>query len=450
MGAVMVFLIDSRQKVRQYLTWLVAIGLGIVLLARSSLGLAAFVPLDQTVAIVNNQVIMASTLNQRVAFVRANLVQQGTPLPAPDVLSKQVLNHMVLEDIQLQLAHKAGFRVSAAELTQALNNIARQNQMNLVQFKQQVESEGVSYEELREQIKREILIHQIQQKEVGGQIVVTQQEVDNFLANHQQQLEQNVSYHLAHILIAVPEDATPGQIQSAQRKAEALVKKLQQGANFKQLAISDSDGPNALKGGDLGWRSSGELPGLFVDAVANLKAGQITTPLRSPNGFHILQLLAKKGGDNEYVEQTHVRHILIKTTAVRDEQQAKDLVNQLRQQIVDKKASFAQLARKFSDDPVSAAKGGDLGWVESANLAPAFSKVMNDAALDKVSQPFMTQYGWHILEVLGRRQVNVSDQVKTNKARQYVYQRKYQQELQAWLRKIKSEAYIDIKADAVD
>jgi peptidyl-prolyl cis-trans isomerase SurA len=145
-----------------------------------------------------------------------------------------------------------------------------------------------------------------------------------------------------------------------------------------------------------------------------------------------------------------VRHILIKTTAVRDEQQAKDLVNQLRQQIVDKKASFAQLARKFSDDPVSAAKGGDLGWVESANLAPAFSKVMNDAALDKVSQPFMTQYGWHILEVLGRRQVNVSDQVKTNKARQYVYQRKYQQELQAWLRKIKSEAYIDIKADAVD
>ncbi|MCY0963812.1 peptidylprolyl isomerase [Parathalassolituus penaei] len=399
--------------------------------------------LDRVAAVVDDDVVMQSELDQRIDYIRRQ--NRGANLPDNATLSHQVLERLVIESIQKQQANRAGIRISDAQLNEALERIAAQNKMTLPQFREAMEAEGVPFEVAREQIQNEMLMSRLQRGMVGEKIQITDQDVDLFLASEMGKMTAAAEYHLGHILVSVPAEATPDDFNKAEQRVRDILRRLRAGADFRSTAIAESDGRNALEGGDLGWRKETQLPGIFADVVPKLGVGQISEPIRSSSGFHLVQLQEKRGGNSQVITQYHVRHILVSPNELRDKSETEALASSLYQRL-QKGGDFAALAREYSNDPGSATNGGDLGWANPGDMVPEFDNTMQQAAIGQVSAPFETRFGWHILQVLETRQSDIGADLQRNQIRQQLYQRRFEEELPIWLRKIRAEAYVDIKS----
>ena len=405
---------------------------------------AAVQPLDKVVAIVDNDVIMQSQLDQRVHEVQQTIAKRGQGVPPASVLDQQVLERLIVENLQLQIGERSGIRITDEELNQAIGTIAQRNNMTIEQFRQALAHDGLSYEDAREQVRREMIISRVRQRRVAERIQVTDQEVKNFLASDLGKMQMSEEYHLANILIPTPESASSEAIQNAAKQAEEVYNKLKQGADFAQMAIARSGSDTALEGGDMGWRKAAQLPPPFDRMLSDMPVGDVTPPVRTPGGFIILKLNAKRGGGSVVVDEVHVRHILIKPSEIRTEAQTKELAAKIYDRISSGE-DFATLAKTYSEDPGSALNGGDLNWVDPNSLVPEFREAMADTPQGVLSKPFKTQYGWHVLEVLGRRATDSTTQAREQQAMNALRNRKYDEELQSWLRQIRDEAYVEIK-----
>ena len=403
--------------------------------------------LDRIVAVVNDDVIMQSQLYDRLHEVKSQLQQQGTPLPPTSVLEKQVLDQLILTRLQLQEAESTGIRVSDETLNATIQRIAQANKVTLAQFRSILDKEGYSYDRFRHDIRNEILITRLRQRDVDNRVMVTDQEIDNYLATRSHQGKGNVEYHLRHILIAVPDNASLGQMQKAQAVAETVLKDLRAGQDFQKLAMKYSDGQQALKGGDLGWLKASDVPTLFSDMVADMKEGQISDLIKGASGYHIIKMVGVRNGAKHVITQTHVRHILLRTNELVTDQAAKQELEQLRLRILGGD-NFATLAKSHSNDTVSAAKGGDLGWVNPGDLVPEFEEVMNSLKPGEISEPFKTRYGWHIVQVLGRRKYDNSKELRRERAREAIRKRKLQEARENWLREMRDDAYVEYRLNS--
>lgn len=401
-------------------------------------------PLDRVVAIVDNDVVMQSQLDARLREVQQTIDKRGGALPPENVLSQQVLERLIIENIQLQIGERSGIRITDEELNQAMSTIAQRNGMSLEQFREALARDGLSYADARDQVRREMIISRVRQRRVAERIQVTDQEVQNFLASDLGKMQLSEEFRLANILIPVSEGASSSEIQAAERQAQEVYQQLQQGADFAQLAIARSASETALEGGEMGWRKAGQLPPPFDSMISQLNPGEVTEPVRTPGGFIILKLIEKRGGDTQVRDEVHVRHILIKPSEIRSEEETRRLVERLYQRIIDGE-DFAELAKSFSEDPGSALNGGDLNWIDPNALVPEFREVMNNTPSGELSKPFKSPYGWHVLEVMGRRATDSSAQFREQQAVNVLRNRKYDEELQAWLRQIRDEAYVETK-----
>ncbi|RLA46109.1 MAG: molecular chaperone SurA [Gammaproteobacteria bacterium] len=403
---------------------------------------AATEVIDQVAAIVDDDIIMASELRDRVAGMTENLQARGVKLPPEDTLIRETLDRLILESIQLQLGRRVGVRISDAQLNAAIERIASQNRMTMDQFRMALEQQGQSYAGMREQVRREMIIQGVQGGNVNRRVQISEQEVDNFLANEEGQKLTQPEYHIIHALLAVSPDASDAEIASAQTYVNNMVKRIHAGEPYNQ-AISSSAGQYTFTGGDLGWRKLDDLPSLFSDVAPGLAVGETADPIHSDNGFHLIYMAEKRGAE-DMVAQTEVRHILIKPSEIMTDEQAGALVVELRVR-AESGEDFAELAREYSEDIGSAQEGGELGWTSPGQMVPEFEKVMNNTAIDQISEPIRTQYGWHILQVQGRRKSDMTNEASRAKAMDYLHNRKYQEELDAWLQQIRDEAFVDIK-----
>ncbi|WP_150128046.1 peptidylprolyl isomerase SurA [Pseudomonas frederiksbergensis] len=410
---------------------------------------AAVQSIDKVVAIVDNDVVMQSQLDQRVHEVQQTIAKRGGGTPPTGVLEQQVLERLIVENLQLQIGERSGIRITDEELNQAVGTIAQRNNMTVDQFRAALTHDGLSYDDARDQIRREMIISRVRQRRVAERIQVSEQEVKNFLASDLGKVQLSEELHLANILIGTPESANSEAIQNAARQAMEIYQQLKQGADFSQLAIAKSASDNALEGGDMGWRKAAQLPPPFDRELSAMSVGEITQPARTPGGFIILKVLEKRGGGNQVRDEVHVRHILIKPSEIRSEEETKRLAQKLYERI-SAGEDFAELAKSYSEDPGSALNGGDLNWIDPNALVPEFREVMAKTQQGQLSKPFKTQYGWHVLEVLGRRATDSTAQAREQQAMTVLRNRKYDEELQTWLRQIRDEAYVEIKLPGVD
>ena len=404
---------------------------------------AAVQTLDHIVAIVNDEVITRQELAKRYAEVAQNLSRQNTPLPPREVLEKQLLERMVTELALQQHARTTGVRVDPTQVERALQRIAAQNKLDLAGLAAALEKEGQSLDSMRNTIRNELLIARARERDVDNRISVGDAEIEGYLQTQVQQGAET-EYNFAHILVTVPENASPEQIQARRARAEDILAQLAKGADFAQLSASYSDAPNALQGGASAWRASGKMPALFTDALKPLQPGQVAPLLRSSNGFHILKLNDKRGLDATLsVTQTHARHILIKTNELTSEADARNRLLQLKERI-DNGVKFDELARLHSED-ASASKGGDLGWINPGDTVPDFEKAMNALQPGEASGPIQSPFGWHLIQVLGRRDQDVTQERQKLMARQAIRERKAEEAFQDWVRQIRDSAYVELR-----
>ncbi len=402
--------------------------------------------LDRVIAVVDSGVIMESQLNDRVQSIVFRLRQNGTELPPKKELENQVLERLIVEEIQLQMAERAGIKISDEELNSTISQIANQNQMDLEDFKESLDSNGESYRGFRESIEREMIISRVQRAKVGRNIQISEQEIENFLNSEEGKNKLAEQYNVQQILISLRGDASNSLKEEAEEKIKEVMSKLNDGESFEKIAATYSAGQNALEGGSLGWRKESELPSLFAETVVKLKPGEVSDPIRSGAGFHILKLREKRGNTVKYEDQTLVRHILVQPSEIRSETQTELLINEIFTKL-EEGEDFKILARQYSEDPGSKMSGGDLGWTPSGTFTPEFESVMNNSELNEVSKPFKSQFGWHILEVLDRRNEDVSEEQRKNGAFRIIFDRKFEQELQRTLIELRAEAFVDIKID---
>ncbi|MEQ1528725.1 MAG: peptidylprolyl isomerase [Methylococcales bacterium] len=404
-------------------------------------------PLDRIIAVVEEDVILDRELQQEVAAIEERIRAGNAELPPAYILRKQVLERMIVDKLQRQLAEKAGINVTEEMLTSSASDIARRNNMSLKEFKEQLEGQGMPYQSFLANMRNEIIVNQLRGREIGGRVKVTDREIEHYLETQDKIGEVGVQYHLGHILIAVKEAAASADIQKAKAKADALVEKLRAGQDFSQTAISNSDDANALKGGDLGWRTINDVPTLFTEAVGKLRQGELSDPIRSASGFHIIKILEMKGADGQHmVTKTKVRHILVKTNELVDDAEAKKRLLALKARIADGD-DFAALARAHSDDKGSALKGGSLDWVGPGDLVKEFEEAMTQLNINEISEPIQTQFGWHLIQVLERENKDNSDEYKKNLVRDAIRKRKIEEETELWLRRLRDEAYVEIYED---
>jgi peptidyl-prolyl cis-trans isomerase SurA len=404
------------------------------------------VEIDRIVAVVNDDVIVYSALQTRVRTVVEQLENSGVPAPPGDVLEKQVLEQLIIDRLQMQIAADTGIRIDDESLNRQIADIARQNNLSLRQFRDVLKRDGYDFAAFREEIRNELIKSRVQQRQVQSRVQVTDRDIDNFLATREKQGGNTADYRIGHILVAVPDGASPEQLAEARDEIEDILARLNAGANFGRTAAAESDGRQALEGGDLGWRKDGELPTLFENVVPELKKGEVSDIIRSSSGFHLVKLLDVRGTERHVINQTHAQHILIKTTEVVSGQDVRARLLLLRSRILNG-ADFNQLARASSDDPGSAVKGGSLGWLSPGDTIPTFEKNMDALALGEISAPFETQFGWHILQVLGRRDRDSTEEVRRANAATALRERKVDEELQSWFRQIRDEAYIEYRLD---
>ena len=404
--------------------------------------------IDRIVAIVNKDVITQHDLEERVTLVISQLKRQNTPLPAADVLERQVLERMITDRVQVQFALETGVRVDDLQLDRTVGMIAEQNRMSLADFRRALEREGVPFDKFREDIRREILISRLKEREVDSKIQIGESEIDNFL-EEVKSTPQGTEFNISHILVSVPESASPEQIEMRLKRAQEAAARAKGGADFAQVAVSYSDAADALAGGGMGWRPQDRLPELFAVTLAKMKPGDVSEVLRSPAGFHVLKLVDRRGGSTGaafVVEQTNPRHILVRVTEVVSEAEARRRIGVLRQRIADG-ANFAEIARLNSDDTGSATRGGDLGWVVPGDLVPEFERAMNELKPNELSQLVRTPFGVHLIQVLGRRAADVSGDRKRVEARKVLRDRRADEAYQEWVRQLRDRAYVELRLD---
>jgi len=398
-------------------------------------------PLDHIVAVVNEDVITNTMLKNRIGDFQKQLELSQLSRIDPETLKKQVLERMIRDTIQLQQAKQFGITIDDLMLNRLLEQLATNNNMSLEQFRETIEKEGLNYTRFREQTREDLIIKQLQQRIIASKISVSDQEVQQYIEQNESLDSSKITYHLRHILIATPEEASAEDINKAKEKAESVYMKITHGSKFEDQAIKESSGRNALNGGDLGERKANELPQLFVDAVKDLKPGESSKPVRSASGFHLLQLISSSN-DPQMVQQIHARHILIRPSSEVSNEQARNTLLDLKQKIEDGK-SFAELASEYSEDPGSKIKGGDLGWAGPGDFVADFENVANSLPAGQISEPFKSSFGWHILEVLEKRDFDQAKTNKENQARSAIEKRKSEEELNLWLRRIRNEAYVE-------
>lgn len=401
-------------------------------------------PLDKVVAVVNDDVITESELAEQTDVLRQQLVAKNMQLPSEAVLRKQVLQHLIDVDLQLQLAKNNNITIDSTELDESIARIATENKLSLTELREELAKQGLSWESYRDNVRKEMLIARIQQRSVGKDVIVSSQQVSDYLKTFQNNEKTQQLFHVENIVIPVPEEPTTEQLSKAREKARMLLTKLKHGDDFNRLAIAESSGEYALEGGDLGERHLAELPEVFANEVLRMKVGDVAGPIRTGNGFQLIKLVSvNENKAHHEVTKTHVRHILLKQDANTTTAEANKQINNLYQQLKSGK-DFAVMAKQYSLDAASAAKGGDLGWVVPDELVPTFAKAMNALPLNVVSKPVKSPFGWHLIEVLERKTEDDSEMFKRQQVRQFLQQRKFAEAVQNWQQHIRTDAYVNI------
>ena len=412
----------------------------------SSTASQANTPLDKIAAVVNSDVVMLSEINTRARVLRSSS-KQASGL-SPQQLQVEALDDLILERLQMQQAKQRGINIDPISLNKTLEQIAQRNKLSLGQFRQALQREGINYEEYRQQVRNKLVMESLRKRQVDARINVSKQEIQDLIVSQSSKLNQGVQYKLQHILVAAPNGIPIAQSNKAKQRAEKLRKKIIASGNFNAVAKSSSDNYAAEKGGNLGWQASEKLPKSFNRVLSLLEVGAISAVVRDPKGFHILKLLEKRGGQQQakggLVTKARVQHILVKVDNTRNNTQAKQSIESIKQKLTQGE-SFAVLAKQYSDDPGSKGNGGNLGWVSEKSLVPAFAKVMSQQALNTVSTPFKSRFGWHVLQVLERRQADTRTERLKLKAQEFIGQRKLEEEYDAWLQRLKGEAYIEYR-----
>ena len=402
--------------------------------------------LDRVAAIVNDGVVLNSELEAQVDVISVRLRQQKLELPPQNVLRQQVLERLVLQEIQMQRANRAGVKVPDETVNAALQDVAKRNGLTLSQLPDALAKQGEDYAAYREDLRKEITLSLLRQRDVLQHISVTPREIDQFLDKQAKTPSERNEYNVSHILIAVAQEASLAQLDQAAKRAADVYQRAKGGEDFAKLAVANSNSQTALEGGALGWRKGSELPTFLSDVIARLKPGEVSEPLRTPTGYHIIRLNEVRGASEKAVEdQIHVRHILMKTTELADDATVRQKLTALRERIL-KGEEFAGLARTTSEDPGSATEGGELGWAGPGTFAPEFEQAIAGLKDNEVSEPFHTQYGWHIAQVLGRRRFDNTDELKRRQAMEAIRAGKADEETELWMRRMRDEAYVEYKS----
>ena len=401
--------------------------------------------LDKVAAVVNEGVVLQSELDEQVVVIAQRLRQQGLELPPQNVLRQQVLERLVVQEIQMQRAKRGGIRINDEQLNAALAEVAQRNGIPLAQLPEALAQQGIEYGSYRESIRKELTLQVLRQRDVIQKINVSPRELDQFLEKQKGRPSELNEYNLSHILIAVPQAATAAQLEEAARRASDVYERAKKGEDFSRLAVAYSNSQTALEGGSLGWRKGPEIPTVLADLVTGLKPGGISEPLRTPSGYHIVKLNEVRGADVQtVVQQVKARHILLKPTEIQDDATVEQRLRTIRERIV-KGEDFAAVAKVVSEDPGSASEGGDLGWTGPGTFVPEFEQVLQELKPDEISQPFHTQFGWHIVQLQGRREFDNTEELRRQRAFVQLRESKADEETELWLRRLRDEAYVETK-----
>jgi peptidyl-prolyl cis-trans isomerase SurA len=401
--------------------------------------------LDRVAAVVNDGIVLQSELDEQVILITERLRGQKLDLPPENVLRQQVLERLVLQEIQMQRADRANLKVPDEALNSAMQDVAQRNNIPLAQLPEALAAQGIDYAAYRDAMRKELTLTLLRQRDVIQRISVTPREIDQYLEKQKNAPEQSGEYNVSHILIAVPQAATPDQLVSADKRAEDVARRAKSGEDFGKLAVAYSNSQTALDGGALGWRKGSELPTFLNDVIARLKPGEVSEPLRTPTGYHIVRLNEVRGTNQQViVEQVHARHILMKPNELQDDATVRQKMGQIRERI-EKGEDFAGLAQTSSEDPGSASEGGDLGWANPGTFVPEFEAELAKLKDNEISQPFRSQYGWHIVQVLGRRKFDNTDELKRRHAAEAIRASHADEETELWMRRLRDEAYVEYK-----
>jgi peptidyl-prolyl cis-trans isomerase SurA len=402
--------------------------------------------LDRIAAIVNTGVVLNSQLEEQTEEITERLRQQKTELPPRNVLRQQILERLVVEEIQVQRADKLGIQVSDEMLNGALDDVAKRNNISFADLPQALAQQGIDYRTFRDEIRRQMTLQLLRQRDVIGRINVSPRELEQFMSRQQNAPDRNAEYNVSHILISVPVSASPEQIEAREARAREVFDKAQGGNDFAQLAVTFSDSSTNIEGGSLGWRRGSQLPSILAEQVAKMKPGQTSEPIRTPSGFHLFRLNEVRGGvQQSVVNQVHARHILLRTNELEDDQTVQQKLANVRTRVLDGKEDFAAIAAVTSQDPGSAADGGDLGWAGPGSFVPEFEKQIEGLKENDISQPFKTQYGWHIVQLLGRRQHDSTEDLRRQRAFAELREAKAEEETELWLRRLRDEAFVEYR-----
>ena len=402
--------------------------------------------LDRIAAIVNDGVVLNSQLEEQTEEITERLRQQKTELPPRNVLRQQILERLVVEEIQIQRANKLGIQVSDEMLNGALDDVARRNQIGFADLPQALSQQGIDYRNFRDEIRRQMTLQMLRQRDVIGRINVSPRELEQFMARQQNAPDRNAEYNVSHILISVPVSASPEQIEAREARAREVFNKAQGGEDFAQLAVTYSDSSTNIEGGSLGWRRGSQLPSILADNIPKMKPGQTSEPIRTPSGFHLFRLNEVRGGvQQSVVAQVHARHILLRTNELEDDQTLQQKLAGIRTRVLEGKEDFAAIAAVTSQDPGSAADGGDLGWAGPGTFVGEFEKQIGALSDNEISQPFKTQYGWHIVQLLGRRQHDATEDMRRQRAFAELREAKAEEETELWLRRLRDEAFVEYR-----
>jgi peptidyl-prolyl cis-trans isomerase SurA len=402
--------------------------------------------LDRIAAVVNDGVVLMSRLDAQTEEVIERLRQQNTELPPRNVLRKQILERLVLEEIQVQRAERLGIQVSDEMLNSALVDVARRNNIGFADLPQALQQQGVDYREFRDEIRRQMTLQLLRQRDVLGRINVSPRELEQFMARQRNAPDQNAEYNVSHILISTPVTASPEQIEAREARAKEVHGKASAGEDFAQLAVAYSDSSTNIEGGSLGWRRGSQLPSIVAEQVAGMKAGQVSEPIRTPSGFHLFRLNEVRGGAGAaVVAQVHARHILMRTSELEDDQTVEQKLANIRNRVLSGGEDFGAIAAVTSQDPGSAADGGDLGWAGPGTFVPEFEKQLEGLKENEITQPFKTQYGWHLVQMLGRRMHDATDDVRRQGAFAELRESKAEEETELWLRRLRDEAFVEYR-----
>jgi len=402
--------------------------------------------LNRIVAIVNDDVILSSELNAAIDRIVEQLRANDKPVPDRPVLAKQVLERLIVETLQLEIAERNGISVDDSMINEEIRMLTEQSGISMTEFRDVLVRDGYDYGEFREGLGKQLLIQQVRRQMVASRIKVTDQEIDNLQATLKASGQSDVEYQLSHILISIPEASSPEEIQAAEQRANNILERLGSGADFSEIAIAESDGQTALEGGDIGWRKLGQIPGLFLESVEVMQVDDVSDLIRSSGGFHIIKLTGKRGDERHIVQQTKARHILLKPDTVNLEEDVRIRIEKLEARLRGGE-DFAALARSNSQDTLSAAKGGDLGWFNQGDMVPEFEEAMNKLEIGEISSPVKSQFGWHIIQVQERRSHDSTEEYERSKVRNLIRSRKYDEELFLWLRRLRDESYVEYRLD---